>query len=64
MRSVIKEHRETYDDNNIRDLVDLYIQAERNNFEGIGVMDGEKYTSPVYDVVVSISKQCNLYLCV
>ncbi len=41
MWSVIKEHRETYDENNIRDLVDLYIQAERNNFEGVGVMDGE-----------------------
>ncbi len=41
MWSVIKEHRETYDENNVRDLVDLYIQAERNNFEGVGVMDGE-----------------------
>ncbi len=50
MWGVIKDHRETYDENNIRDLVDLYIQAERNNFEGIGAMDGKtvkKYTQHV-----------------
>ena len=42
MQTFVKEeivkHRETYDPENIRDLVDLYIQAEKN--EDMKGMDG------------------------
>ena len=41
VREIMAEHRETYDPDNIRDLIDLYIQAEKNNFKDNGPMDGE-----------------------
>ena len=31
MLEKIKEHEDTYDSNNIRDFVDLYIQSSREN---------------------------------
>ena len=31
MLEKIKEHEDTYDENNIRDFVDLYIQSSREN---------------------------------
>ena len=33
MLEKIKEHEDTYDGNNIRDFIDLYIQASRENKE-------------------------------
>ena len=36
----IRKHRETYDENNIRDLVDLYLQAEKNGFKDHKGLDG------------------------
>ncbi len=41
----MKEHRETFDPDNIRDLIDLYIEAEKNNFKDTGTMDGTKLHS-------------------
>ncbi len=40
VHEIIAEHRETYDANNIRDLIDLYIKAEENNFKDNGDLDG------------------------
>ena len=37
----IAKHRETYDPENIRDLVDLYVQAEKNDFKDMKGMDGK-----------------------
>ena len=38
---MIKEHEDTYDENNIRDFVDLYVQIKRNG----QVDDKEVFTS-------------------
>ena len=35
------KHRETFDKANARDLVDLYLQAEINDFQDIRGMDGK-----------------------
>ena len=40
IHSEIEKHRETYDSENMRDLVDLYIQAEKNDFKDMKGMDG------------------------
>ena len=40
IRGEITKHKETYDANNMRDLVDLYIQAEKNDFKDMKGMDG------------------------
>ena len=40
IREEIRRHRETYDENNIRDLVDLYLQAEKNDFKDNKGLDG------------------------
>ena len=40
IREEIRKHRETYDENNIRDLVDLYLQAEKNGFKDHKGLDG------------------------
>ena len=41
IQSEIKKHKETYDTENMRDLVDLYIQAEKNDFKDMKGMDGK-----------------------
>ena len=40
MRKEIQTHRQSYDPQNVRDLVDLYIQMERSDFEDNEWMDG------------------------
>ena len=40
IHSEIEQHRDTYDPENMRDLVDLYIQAEKNDFKDTKGMDG------------------------
>ena len=40
INSEIDKHKETYDPENMRDLVDLYIQAEKNDFKDMKRMDG------------------------
>ena len=40
IHSEIEQHRDTYDPENMRDLVDLYIQAEKNDFKETKGMDG------------------------
>ena len=40
IHSEIEHHRDTYDPENMRDLVDLYIQAEKNDFKDMKEMDG------------------------
>ena len=37
----IENHRENFDPDNIRDLVDLYLQAEKNGFKDHEGMDGK-----------------------
>ena len=34
-------HKESYNSENIRDLVDLYLQTERNDFKDNEFMDGK-----------------------
>ena len=41
IHSEIEKHKETYDPENMRDLVDLYIQAEKNDFKDMKGMDGK-----------------------
>ena len=41
MKKEIEKHRENFDPGNIRDLVDLYLQAEKNGFKGYEGMDGK-----------------------
>ena len=43
VREEIRKHRETYDENNIRDLVDLYLEAEENDFRGLKGLDGNSF---------------------
>ena len=40
IHSEIEQHRDTYDPDNMRDLVDLYIQAEKNDFKDMKEMEG------------------------
>ena len=43
IKSEIEKHKDTYDPENMRDLVDLYIQAEKNDFQDMKGMDGKHY---------------------
>ena len=56
IRKEIRKHRETYDENNIRDLVDLYIQAEKKDFQDNEGMDG------IYNFLKVINIHFNLKL--
>ena len=47
MLEKIKEHEDTYDGNNIRDFIDLYIQASRENKEE----HKDTFTSIVFDLI-------------
>ncbi len=40
LQDVIKEHRVTFDPDNINDLVDLYLEAEQNDFKDNTELDG------------------------
>ena len=40
IRDEIAKHRATYDQENVRDLIDLFIQAEKNDFKDVEDMDG------------------------
>ena len=40
IQSEIEKHKYTYDPDNMRDLVDLYIQAEKNDFKDTKGMNG------------------------
>ena len=40
IQSEIEKHKDTYDPDNMRDLVDLYIQAEKNDFKDTKGMNG------------------------
>ena len=73
IREEIRKHRETYDENNIRDLVDLFIQAEKNDFKDHKGLDGNsletciKYTLissrvVVYILLSHVKKQTTSFL--
>ena len=40
IQSEIEKHKDTYGPDNMRDLVDLYIQAEKNDFKDTKGMNG------------------------
>ena len=41
VKKEIDKHRKTFDPGNLRDLVDLYLQAEKNGFKDHEGMDGK-----------------------
>ena len=51
INGMIKEHENTYDENNIRDFVDLYVQIKRNDQED----DKDVFTSKLTIIVNSVS---------
>ncbi len=44
LQDEIKQHRVTFDPDNINDLVDLYLEAEQNNFKDNTELDGKATT--------------------
>ncbi len=41
IRNIIQEHKERFNADDIKDLVDLYLEAEANDFKDMGAMDGK-----------------------
>ena len=57
IREEIRKHRETYDENNIGDLVDLYLQAEKNDFKDHKGLDGNSLEKCIkYALISSITE--------
>ena len=55
VKKEIDNHRKTFDPGNIRDLVDLYLQAEKNGFKDHEGMDGKCICIALNKTILNIS---------